>query len=68
MSRFLVCIFHTRFSLQSQSCFYNDPDQDIAVRLLDYNILKAVLLGLLNEFVPRVLKQAVNLSCYFMMT
>ena len=28
MSNLLVCEFHTRCSLQSQSCFYNDPIQE----------------------------------------
>ena len=33
MSSLLVCIFHTRFSLQSQSRFDNDPNQDNTVRV-----------------------------------
>ena len=29
---FFVCIFHTWSSLRSQSCFYNDPNQDNTIR------------------------------------
>ena len=32
MSRLFYCIFHTRCSLQSQSCFYNDPNCKVAIK------------------------------------
>ena len=35
MSSLSVCIFHTRCSLKSQSCFYNDPNQDNTIRYFD---------------------------------
>ena len=52
---FLVCIFHTRCSLQSQSWFYNDPNQDSKIMA---NCLYQWAHGKLNQYILRVVSNA----------